>query len=100
MDSCKIGNKNGSIYIQCNICGLKSFNPNDVKYKYCGYEAIFVGHTSTMIYNRPEPINWCNIWDIDTGAGWEWKLTFMDIDTKEFWQSDTSKSLYPGETGR
>ena len=23
--------------IKCLICGLISYNPNDVKYKYCGY---------------------------------------------------------------
>jgi len=36
---------------------------------------------------------------MDTGAGWSGKLTIMDIDTNEFWQSDVVKDLYP-EGGR
>ncbi len=35
-----------------------------------------------------------------TGGGYEGRLTIMDIDTKEFWQSDNMKSLYPNERGR
>lgn len=42
----------------------------------------------------------CNVWNIDTGAGWSGKLTIMDIDTKEYWQSDFVKELYPDEKGR
>ena len=33
---------------------------------------------------------------IDTGAGWEGRLTIMDIETKQFWQSDLVTDLYPG----
>jgi len=37
------------------------------------------------------------VWDLDTGAGWSGKLTIMmDIDTKEYWQSELSKDLYGG----
>ena len=57
---------------------------------------IFVGHTTTEIYNTLQPIHVCNVWNIDTGAGWSGKLTIMDIDTKEYWQSDLSKDLYGG----
>jgi serine/threonine protein phosphatase 1 len=42
----------------------------------------------------------CNVWNIDTGAAFTGKLTIMDIDTRQFWQSDPVKNLYPGETGR
>jgi serine/threonine protein phosphatase 1 len=41
-----------------------------------------------------------NVWNIDTGAGFWGKLSALDIDTKEFWQSEPVKDLYPGEKGR
>lgn len=34
------------------------------------------------------------IWNVDTGAGGKGKLSFMDVDTKEVWQSDCSIDLY------
>ncbi len=60
------------------------------------YDDIFIGHTTTEIYRTFEPIHVCNVWDLDTGAGWSGKLTIMDIDTKEYWQSELSKDLYGG----
>jgi len=60
------------------------------------YDDIFIGHTTTEIYRTLEPIHVCNVWDLDTGAGWSGKLTIMDIDTKEYWQSELSKDLYGG----
>jgi serine/threonine protein phosphatase 1 len=42
----------------------------------------------------------CNVWNIDTGAGFHGKLTALDISTKEFWQSDPVPALYPNEKGR
>jgi len=38
------------------------------------------------------------VWNLDTGAGMSGKLTVMDIDTKEYWQSDLVTELYPEET--
>lgn len=60
------------------------------------YKDIFVGHTTTELYNTLKPIHACNVWDIDTGAGWSGKLTIMDVDTKEYWQSDLTPALYGG----
>jgi serine/threonine protein phosphatase 1 len=60
------------------------------------YADIFVGHTTTEIYDTLQPIHACNVWNLDTGAGWSGKLTIMDVDTKEYWQSDLSKDLYGG----
>ncbi len=60
------------------------------------YKDIFVGHTTTELYNTVEPIHACNVWDIDTGAGWLGKLTIMDVETKEYWQSDRTPDLYGG----
>lgn len=47
-----------------------------------------------------EPVIMENIYRMDTGAGWEGKLSIMDIDTHEFWQSDLVMDLYPEERGR
>jgi len=60
------------------------------------YDDIFIGHTTTELYRTLQPIHVCNVWDLDTGAGWSGKLTIMDIDTKEYWQSELSKDLYGG----
>jgi len=60
------------------------------------YKDIFVGHTTTEFYNTLQPIHVCNIWNLDTGAGWSGKLTIMDVDSKKYWQSDLTKDLYGG----
>jgi len=61
------------------------------------FKEIYIGHTSIKS-NLPE--NYFNLWNIDTGSGWFGKLTMMDIDTKEYWQSDFSTLLYPESQGR
>ena len=60
------------------------------------YKDIFVGHTATEFYNTLKPIHACNVWNIDTGAGWSGKLTIMNVATKEYWQSDLTQDLYGG----
>jgi len=37
---------------------------------------------------------------MDTGAGWNGRLTIMNTDTKEYFQSDKVNDLYPNERGR
>ena len=61
------------------------------------FKEVFIGHTATKDHL---PLQLCNLWDIDTGCGWSGKLTAIDVSTKEFWQSDFSKDLYPEERGR
>ena len=70
------------------------------KFKYGGYDEIFIGHTSTSGINNDKPLKYCNIWNLDQGAGWDGKLTIMNIDTKEYWQSDNVLELYPNKRGR
>lgn len=63
------------------------------------WKEVYIGHTST--WNSSEvPHNVCEVWNMDQGAGWSGKLSIMDIDTKEFWQSDVVSTLYPNEIGR
>jgi serine/threonine protein phosphatase 1 len=42
----------------------------------------------------------CEVWFMDTGAGWSGKLSMMNIDTKEIFMSDPVPELYPGVKGR
>lgn len=64
------------------------------------YKEIFIGHTPTLHLGIKEPVNKANIWNLDTGAAFTGSLTIMDVETKEFWQSDPLPSLYFGEKGR
>ncbi len=64
------------------------------------YNEIYIGHTPTMNYNVPTPINVANLWNVDTGAAFTGKLTVLDINTKDYWQSDRVMELYPNEKGR
>lgn len=64
------------------------------------YKEIYIGHTPTLYYHKYEPMNAANVWNIDTGAAFTGKLSAMDIDTKELFQSDTLMHLYPNEMGR
>lgn len=61
------------------------------------FKEVYIGHTVTK---DSKPKNYLNLWNLDTGCGWHGKLTIMDIDTKEYWQSDPVTLLYPNEKGR
>lgn len=60
------------------------------------FDEIYIGHTA----DNTGPHQYGNLWNLDSGAGWTGKLTIMDIDTKEYWQSDFATLLYPDENGR
>lgn len=64
------------------------------------FKEIYIGHTPTTRYNVFEPMQGCNVWNIDTGAAFKGKLTALDIENKEFIQSDAVYTLYPEEVGR
>ena len=64
------------------------------------FKEIYIGHTPTLYYNKTEPMQGCNVWNIDTGAAFNGRLSVINIDTKQFWQSEPVYTLYPGETGR
>lgn len=59
-----------------------------------GFSEIFIGHTPTTNFGSDKPLKAFNITNVDTGAGHNGRLTIMDIDTKEFWQSDPTQELY------
>lgn len=75
------------------------------------FSEIFIGHTETTNWTRfkrapgsyvliPNASNDCPpmhadiIWNLDTGAGSTGKLTIMDVDTHEYWQSDLVNTFY------
>ena len=64
------------------------------------YSEIFIGHTPVTQIGNEVPISFANVWNVDTGAAFKGKLSIMDVDTKEFWQSDALPDLYPDENGR
>lgn len=69
------------------------------------YKEVYIGHTPTLNFpdnkgSQYKPINRHNVWNMDTGAAFTGKLSMMDIDTKELYQSELVRSLYPNEFGR
>ena len=64
------------------------------------YDEIYIGHTPVTQIGKTIPVNKANVWNVDTGAAFKGPLTIMDINTKEFWQSDPVYTLYPDEKGR
>ena len=68
--------------------------------RFLNYKEIFIGHTPTTRINSLVPVNKANVWNVDTGAAFKGKLTMLNIETKDFWQSDFLSELYPNEKGR
>jgi serine/threonine protein phosphatase 1 len=60
------------------------------------YDEIFIGHTPIST----PPQRMCEVWFMDTGAGWSGMLSMMDIENKEVFMSDPVPELYPGIEGR
>ncbi|MDO4879775.1 MAG: metallophosphoesterase [Capnocytophaga sp.] len=64
------------------------------------YKEIYIGHTPLTRFNTDQPMMRHNVWNIDTGAGFHGRITILDVDTKEYWQSDPVPSFYPNEKVR
>jgi len=113
------------LWLSAMSYGTISENIGRYKFKmYNKFKEVFIGHTSTTNWNKVTnvdayskesneyigtkeliqsndlPMNRANIWNLDTGAGFNGKLTIMDVNTKNYWQSDSVQSLYPNEKGR
>ena len=57
------------------------------------YKEVFVGHTSTWNISKfPFKRNW--VWFLDQWGWFDGKLSIIDVETKEFWQSDIVSNLY------
>jgi serine/threonine protein phosphatase 1 len=64
------------------------------------FNEIYIGHTPTFRIGESQPVNFQNLWNVDTGAAFKGALSMIDVDTKEIWQSDPVHTLYPNEDGR
>ena len=64
------------------------------------YREVFIGHTPLSKTGLAKPEHGANVWNVDTGAAFKGPLTIMDVETKQFWQSDPIHELYPNEIGR
>ena len=74
-----------------------NFYAHGISEKLTGFDEIFIGHTPVP---SAKPIKVCEVWLMDTGAGWSGNLSMMNIDTNEIFTSDPVPSLYPGVKGR
>lgn len=70
--------------------------PNRLKH----YHEIYIGHTPTINFNKDQPMQAVNVWNVDTGAAFTGKLSAVDVNSKAVFQSDIVKDLYPNELGR
>jgi len=54
------------------------------------YDEVYIGHTPTNIwdFNSSVPLQLNEVWMMDTGVVLKNRLSIMDIDTKQYWQSD------------
>ena len=85
------------------VCAMdKNLSIQDPKYpkRLQLFKEIYLGHTATTKIGITTPVNFASVWNIDTGAAFKGPLSIIDIDTKEFWQSDPVYELYPSEKGR
>lgn len=64
------------------------------------FNEIFIGHTPTLNWKLDIPMHAVNVWNVDTGTAYTGRLTVMDAETKQFWQSSPVRTLYPQEKGR
>ena len=64
------------------------------------YSEIYIGHSPISKIKKVIPLFKNSVWNLDTGAAFKGPLSIMDIDTKEFWQSEPLPNLYPTEKGR
>ena len=80
----------------------KTINVNDPAYpkRLTLYDEVYIGHTPVTRIGQTTPAKMANVWNIDTGAAFRGRLTLLDVDSKEFWQSDPLPNLYAGEKGR
>jgi serine/threonine protein phosphatase 1 len=80
--------------------GRYDVTSNDYPSRFKHYKEIYIGHTPTTKFNSELPMHKCNVWNVDTGAAFKGKLSAVELQSKEIFQSDTVQSLYPYELGR
>jgi len=64
------------------------------------FKEIYIGHTPVTRIGFDKPVNFANVWNVDTGAAFKGKISMLDVDSKKIWQSEPVHKLYPDEKGR
>lgn len=64
------------------------------------FDRVFVGHTPVQNFNLDKPYISDNVIGMDTGSCFKGRLSMMDIDTMEVFQSSEVYRLYPHLKGR
>ena len=64
------------------------------------FNEIFIGHTPVTRIGKSEPVNAANVCNMDTGAAFKGKISLLDVNSKELFQSEEIWTLYPEEKGR
>lgn len=85
------------------VCAMnEDLSPSDVFYpkRLQLFKEIYIGHTPVTRIGATIPLQKANVWNIDTGAAFMGSISILDVDTKDFWQSDPVWELYPEEKGR
>ena len=85
------------------VCAMDfSISENDARYpkRLKLFKEIYIGHTPVTRIGFDKPTNFANVWNVDTGAAFKGRLSMLDVDSKEIWQSNPVHSLYPREKGR
>lgn len=85
------------------VCAMDtSVRPGDLHYpkRLSLFSEIYIGHTPVTKIGETTPVQRANVWNIDTGAAFMGPITLLDVQTKEFWQSDPVWELYAEEAGR
>ena len=85
------------------VCSLDpNLSKTDIHYpkRLLLFKEIYIGHTPVTRIGKTVPVNFANVWNIDTGAAFKGPLSIIEVNTKEVWQSDPVWSLYPDEEGR
>ena len=78
----------------------KAAMDHDFDNRFNNYLHIFIGHTPTIRMGAKKPVTIRNITNTDTGAAFTGRLSVVNIDTLDCWQSVELPALYPGEKGR
>lgn len=79
-----------------NLSEENEFYPSRLKL----YNEIYIGHTPVTRIGKTIPFQVANICNVDTGAAFKGPLSILNVETKEFWQSQQLIELYPNEKGR
>jgi serine/threonine protein phosphatase 1 len=59
-----------------------------------GFKEVYLGHSSTLMWDTDYPMRAGNVYNLDTGAGFKGRLSVMNVDTKQVYQSKKGEEYY------